>query len=780
MNLDIESFIKEIENIIKQKDKKIKNWDDIYPSFLSLSKNNYNMIKNNNMEEDIKKLLSFVKPLSILDEQRKIKRFNSFKIALSNLKEKYLIDKFKTLDSNYTLYTDIKYVKTVGSKRANYLNKINIMNIYDAIYYQPREYEDRRKLSKIISMEDGYKYFVLGEIVNFQENRINKGLTIYSYAVEDDTGIMEVTFFNQKYVKSYLKKGLKVAFYGKIENNFGKKQMKAPEFQIVKNMNEIDTEILPVYPLTYGLSQQNLRKITKNILTHDINYEEYLPEYFIKKFNILTLNERLKGLHFPKSFYHQKRAAKSLKYDEAFLFETAILSAKKEFEENVKGLSKEFSETISKNFLKTLSFKLTDSQLDCYEEIKVDMKKNKPMNRLLQGDVGSGKTIVSELAIIDNYEAGYQSSIMVPTSVLAKQQYKKIKDHMEPLGIKVDILLGENTNKEKEIIKNKIASGDTDIIIGTHALIQEDVNFKNLGFVVIDEQHRFGVNQRLNLISKGFSPDILVMTATPIPRTLALTLYGDLEVSTIREMPKGRKSIKTVLTTDGKSNKIYNFIEKELKKNNQAFFIYPLVEESEKIDLKNATDMFENLKNIFPEYNVGLLHGKMKPEEKTNIMDRFASKEFNILVSTTVVEVGVDIPDATVMVIEHPDRFGLSQLHQLRGRVGRSKKQSYCFLIVNGNLNQETKDRLLDFSTTLDGFEVSNIDLKWRGPGKFFGTLQHGLPDFKFLDIINDLDVIDKVKKEISEILENNDNLESVKKEIKRRYKDNLDLIKAF
>jgi ATP-dependent DNA helicase RecG len=408
------------------------------------------------------------------------------------------------------------------------------------------------------------------------------------------------------------------------------------------------------------------------------------------------------------------------------------------------------------------------------------MKDKKPMNRLLQGDVGSGKTIVSELAIIDNFEAGYQSSIMVPTSVLAKQQFKKIKNHMEPLGINVEILLGETSNKDKELIKDRLSKGEIDIIIGTHAIIQEDVNFKNLGFVVIDEQHRFGVNQRLDLISKGFSPDILVMTATPIPRTLALTLYGDLDVSTIREMPKGRKSIKTVLTTDGKSGKIYKFIEKELEKNNQAFFIYPLVEESEKIDLKNATDMFEGLKTIFPNYNIGLLHGKMKPEEKTEIMDKFSTKEYNVLVSTTVVEVGVDIPDATVMVIEHPDRFGLSQLHQLRGRVGRSNKQAYCFLVVNGNLNQDTKDRLLDFSNTLDGFEVSNIDLKWRGPGKFFGTLQHGLPDFKFLDIINDLQIIDSVKKEVDVLLGKNDNMINLQKEIKRRYKNNIDLIKAF
>jgi ATP-dependent DNA helicase RecG len=780
MNLDLESYVKELENIIKQKEKNIKSWDDIYPSFYSLSKNNLSLLRKNKMEDDIKKLLSFTKPFSVLDKERRQKRFDSLKEAVNKLKEKYLIDSFDEKISKYTLFTDIKYVKSVGTKKANYLNKIGIDNIYDAIYYPPRDYEDRRRISKIISLEDGYKYFVLGKIVNFQENRINKGLTIYSYAVEDDTGVMEITFFNQNYVKAYLKIGITAAFYGKVENNFGKKQMKAPEFQIVNNIDEIEAKILPVYPLTYGISQQNLRKIVQTIFQNDLNYEEYLPSEFLEKFKILDLKKRLKGLHFPKSFYHNKRALRSLKYDEAFLFETAILSSKKKFEENIRGYSKEFSGKKSEDFINTLDFKLTNSQKACYEEIRKDMKDKKPMNRLLQGDVGSGKTIVSELAIIDNFEAGYQSSILVPTSVLAKQQFKKIKNHMENLGIKVEILLGETSNKDKELIKDRLSKGKIDIIIGTHAIIQEDVNFKNLGFVVIDEQHRFGVNQRLDLISKGFSPDILVMTATPIPRTLALTLYGDLDVSTIREMPKGRKSIKTVLTTDGKSGKIYDFIEKELEKNNQAFFIYPLVEESEKIDLKNATDMFEGLKTIFPNYNIGLLHGKMKPEEKTEIMDKFAAKEYNVLVSTTVVEVGVDIPDATVMVIEHPDRFGLSQLHQLRGRVGRSNKQSYCFLVVNGNLNQETKDRLLDFSNTLDGFEVSNIDLKWRGPGKFFGTIQHGLPDFKFLDIINDLQIIDSVKKEVDVLLSKNDKMINLQKEIKRRYKNNIDLIKAF
>lgn len=780
MNLDVESYINEIENIIKQKEKNIKNWDDIYPSFISLTKINAHLVKKNNMEEDIKKLLSYVKPIGILEKERKEKRLAGFKNSILKLKEKYLVDSFEEKESEYSLFTDIKYVKNVGTKRASYLKKLGIENIYDAIYFSPRDYEDRRKISKIISLEDGYKYFVLGKVVNFQENKINNALTILSYAIEDDTGVMEVTFFNQNYVKSYLKKGLNVAFYGKVENNFGKKQMKAPEFQVVNDLNEIEAKILPVYPLTYGVSQAVMRKITQNILIHDLNYKEYLPKYFRKKFNLLNLNKRIKGLHFPKSFYHKNRAIFSLKYDEAFLFETSILSAKKNFEKNVKGFSKKFEGIISSNFLKSLEFNLTDSQKNCYEEIKKDMKQSKSMNRLLQGDVGSGKTIVSELAILDNYEAGFQSSIMVPTSVLAKQQFKKIKNHMEPLGLKVELLLGETSNKEKEIIKENLSNGNIDIIVGTHALIQEDVNFKNLGFVVIDEQHRFGVNQRLQLISKGFSPDILVMTATPIPRTLALTLYGDLDVSTIKEMPKGRKQIKTVLTTDGKSRKIYEFIEKELKNNNQAFFIYPLVEESEKIDLKNATDMYQNLKNIFSNYNVGLLHGKMKPEEKTDIMDKFASKYFNILVSTTVVEVGVDIPDATVMVIEHPDRFGLSQLHQLRGRVGRSNKQSYCFLIVNGNLNQETKDKLLDFSNTLDGFEVSNIDLKWRGPGKFFGTVQHGLPDFKFLDIINDLEIIDIVKKEVDKLLKEEFEISIILNEIKRRYKNNVDFIKAL
>jgi ATP-dependent DNA helicase RecG len=410
------------------------------------------------------------------------------------------------------------------------------------------------------------------------------------------------------------------------------------------------------------------------------------------------------------------------------------------------------------------------------------MKKNIPMNRLLQGDVGSGKTVVSELALIDNYESGYQGAIMVPTSVLAKQQYRKIKEDMRKLGIKVEILLGETKKSEKKEIKERLLNKEIDILIGTHALIQDDVIFNNLGLVVIDEQHRFGVKQRLALINKGKMPDILFMTATPIPRTLAMTLYGDLDVSIITEMPAGRKKVKTVLVKGTKINEIYNFIEKELKNDNQAFFVYPLIEESEVLDLKAATEMYEVLKKRYENYGVGLLHGKMTPDEKNDIMEKFVNKEFKVLVSTTVIEVGVDVPDATIMVIEHADRFGLSQLHQLRGRVGRSKKQSYCFLIVDDNVSSITREKIRKFADTTSGFEVSEIDLEWRGPGKFFGTEQHGLPDFKFMEILKDPELIEKARKDAYKILSEDPELKKyyhLKNEIYRRYGKNIKMLDA-
>lgn len=784
MSENLENFIDLLEKIVLQKNNNLKKWEDLFPAFLSLSKKYYDIIKNENMVEDVKKLLSYSKSFSDLPYERQIKRLNGLMASINVLKEKYLIDKIDEIpEKEVNFFTDVIYLKHVGQKRGKILRNLDLNNLYDCFYFKPREYEDRRLIKKIINCEHDEKVYVYAQIIEVDNVKINQALNIINMSVEDESGTMIITFFNQNYVLNFLKKGIKAAFFGKIENNYGRRQMKSPDFKVASNIEEIETGILPVYSLSAGISQNIMRNIFSKLLEQTYYLKEYIPNEIREKFKILEIKERVKGLHFPKSDYHVKRAVESLKYDELILFETAVISSKYNYKMKNKGTKKEFNGKLVEEFLKTLPFKLTRSQIDCYEEIKEDMKSENPMNRLLQGDVGSGKTIVSELALLDCFESGYQGAYMAPTSVLAKQQFKKIKEHFRNSDIKIEVILGETKESEKILIRQKLKDGEIDIIVGTHAIIQEKIEFNNLGLIIIDEQHRFGVNQRLELIQKAVVPDVLLMTATPIPRTYALTLYGDMDVSVIDEMPIGRKKVKTVFTYDEKIEKIYDFIEKELEKKNQAFFIYPLIEESEVMDLKNAKKMYEKIKERFKKYNTGLMHGKLNSNEKNEIMEKFVSGEINILVSTTVIEVGVDIPNATVMVIEHADRFGLSQLHQLRGRVGRSNKQSYCFLTVDKSISEESKTKINEFASTSDGFKVSEIDLKWRGPGKFFGVKQHGFADFVFFDITTDLEMVENVKKEIENIIKEDAELKNyplLKKEMHLRYSEKLDFIKAL
>ncbi|GAB6188651.1 ATP-dependent DNA helicase RecG [Marinitoga arctica] len=737
--------------------------------------------KEKGLKSKIGSFLAYYKPLKNLPEDRRIKRIKYGFDMIKKLKDQYLVDEPEFPNKDLPLKTDIKFIKGVGNKRAFLIRDLGINNIEDTFYFFPRNYEDRRNIKSINECYHGEECLVIGKIVNFEEKKIGS-LKILSYVIEDKyKSIMILTWFNQNFIKKILQIGLNIAVFGTVEIDFGKKQMKNPDFQIFTSEKEIKTGILPVYPLKKGLYQNSMRNIFSETIQYTHNVKEFLPEEIIKKYQLIDFPKRIKGIHFPKSFYHLEKAKKSLKYEEIFLFEFSILIQKQKIQSK-EGLSKNIKGLLANKFINSLPFKLTNSQLKVFNEIREDMKKNIPMNRLLQGDVGSGKTVVSELALIDNFESNYQGAMMVPTSVLAKQQYKKIKNEFKKFGINVELLLGETKKSEKNRIKEKLIKNEIDVIIGTHALIQDDVKFNNLGLVVIDEQHRFGVKQRLALIGKGKIPDILFMTATPIPRTLAMTLYGDLDVSIITEMPAGRKKIKTVLVKDNNMNEVYNFVEKELNMGNQAFFVYPLIEESETLDLKAANDMYEILKLKFPKYEIGLLHGKMSPDEKNYIMDKFVNKKLQLLVSTTVIEVGVDIPDATIMVIEHAERFGLSQLHQLRGRVGRSKKQAYCFLVISQNTSSETKEKLRKFATTTNGFEVSEIDLQWRGPGKFFGTEQHGLPDFKFVDILNDPEFIDMVRKDVLSILKEDPDLTKhnlLKAEIYRRYGKKLKMLDA-
>jgi ATP-dependent DNA helicase RecG len=505
----------------------------------------------------------------------------------------------------------------------------------------------------------------------------------------------------------------------------------------------------------------------------------------ISRLELLPLPDAIRNIHFPQDLSAAVQAKSRLAFDEFFYFELLMALRKKKIREKQGGIVFKPSEVLLEKLLNLLSFELTSSQQKVVSEISIDMTSPKIMNRLLQGDVGSGKTIVALIAMLIAVENEYQTAIMAPTEILAEQHFINIHQLLEKLGIEAVLLTSSVNKKQREVVLKKIESGKAQVIIGTHALIQESVVFSRLGLVVIDEQHRFGVMQRAKLRKKGILPDVLVMTATPIPRTLALTLYGDLDVSVIDQMPPGRKEIQTSLWRESARERLYHFLEDQIGKGRQAYIVYPLVEESEKADLKAATESYDFLREkAFPHLKIALIHGRMKSEQREKIMGDFRQGNYDILVATTVIEVGLDVPNASMMVIEHADRFGLSQLHQLRGRVGRGKEQSYCILLAGGNLSEEAKSRLDAMCGTTDGFKIAEMDLKLRGPGEFFGTRQHGLPDFKIANPIEDVGLLYKARDEAFKIVENDPYLSNednwiVKKNFASRFKNKLGLIEV-
>lgn len=656
------------------------------------------------------------------------------------------------------LSTNIRFLKGVGPKKAELLNKMGINSIKDLLEYYPRNYEDRTRLSYINEFEDSKFYLFIGTISDsIHIQRIRKNLTIYSTFVYDETGECKLTWFNQKYIDTKLHKGDKYLFYGKALKNYGALFMESPQ---IYNLNDIEKiqGIYPIYPLTSGITQNYLFNLEFLAYKNKPDIPDYLNENFRKKYELCEINYAMQNVHFPKNFNSVNIARNRLIFDELFLLELALMSVKNLSLVETKTIS--FSKVNIDEFLNLLPFKLTSAQNRVISEIEEDMLSDKIMNRLVQGDVGSGKTMVAAIAMYIAVKNGYQAAMMAPTTILANQHFEELSKYFMKLGISAEIITSCTTKKNKKIICEKLKNNEIDIVIGTHSLIEDDVEFYNLGLVITDEQHRFGVKQRIKLSSKGKSVETLVMTATPIPRTLAIMLYGDLDLSIIDEMPPGRKPVKTYAVDERYEERIINFIKKNINEGRQAYVVCPLVEENEELDLNSVEQIYEKYKNeYFKEYSVGIIHGKMKNKQKDEIMKDFKDNKISILISTTVIEVGISVSNATLMIVEDADRFGLAALHQLRGRVGRGDFQSYCIL-KSRNKSVKSKERLKIMEKSSSGFDVAQKDLELRGPGDFFGIRQSGLPEFKLANLLKDIKILQNAQIAAKEILENDRHLD--------------------
>lgn len=694
------------------------------------------------------------------------------------------------------LLTPIQYVKGVGPRLAKLFEKKGIFTVEDALYFLPRSYEDRRDLKKISELKAGRKETGFGEIllsgvVLYQ----NKRKRVFEAVVGDGSGTITLKWFhgNEKYLRERFKKGRKLIFSGDVRWFNYQKEIHHPEVEMVNGEIERDylnfKRIVPIYSETEGLPQRTLRRLMWTILDEYANeLISPIPPEIVERQDLIGFPEAFRRVHFPPEGesvevlnLQRSEGHRRIIFDEFFFLELGMAIKRRGIALET-GISFKTDGTLPQRFLNQLPFKLTRAQERVLSEIKRDLERPHPMNRLIQGDVGSGKTIVALLACLYVIENGYQAAIMAPTEVLAEQHFLNFHRWVKPLGVNIALLTSSIKGTEREELYQGIREGEVQIIIGTHAIIQEAVDFHHLGIAIIDEQHKFGVVQRGLLKKKGENPDVLVMTATPIPRTLAMTLYGDLDVSIIDEMPQGRMPVETKVFMESARPRVYRLVEEEVSKGRQAFIVYPLVEESEKLDLKNATQMAEHLqREIFPNFRIGLLHGRMKSHEKEAIMMEFKEGRIQILVATTVIEVGIDIPNASVMVVEHAERFGLSQLHQLRGRIGRGHYPSKCILLAQYQSSEEAKVRLRAMEKTTDGFKIAEEDLALRGPGEFFGVRQSGLPDFRVAHILRDTSILIEARKEAFRLIEEDPELNhpshsKLKEVFMRRWKGRMEL----
>ena len=683
------------------------------------------------------------------------------------------------IESYRNIYSKLEDIPTkyITAKQLSNLKSLGINTVYDLIYYFPRAYDDRTNIKKIGELKFNEYVVLKANVMSVVNLTVRSGKKIVKAMVTDGTGIMEILWFGMPYIKKSLKIGEEYLFIGQTKKA-AVFQLINPEYKLFSGQQKVsESEILPIYSSNKNITQNSLRKLVEKFLVNFLNYfEENIPKELIKEYKIMERKSAIKNIHYPVSMKEIEEAKRRFAIEELLILELGILKNRFIIENsNSKNYEVEGKKEKVKEFLSQLTFNLTNAQKKVIKEIYDEISNGKIVNRLIQGDVGSGKTVVAMVMLIYMAENGYQGALMAPTEILANQHYLGIKERLEKIGLRVELLTSSIKGKKKNEILDGIANGEVGIVIGTHSLIEDDVIFKKLGLIVIDEQHRFGVNQRNKLREKGFLGNLLVMSATPIPRSLALSIYGDLDLSIIDELPPGRTPIKTKwIANDEDLEKMYNFIYKKVNDGNQAYFVAPLIETSDKMALKSVDRVSEEIERKFSNKKIGIIHGKMKAKEKDEVMLKFKNKEYDILIATTVIEVGIDVPASTIMTIYNAERFGLSALHQLRGRVGRGSKQSYCFLISNST-TENSKQRLSIMEETEDGFRIAEEDLKLRNSGEIFGLRQSGFSDLKFIDIIYDVKTIKLVRDEcIKYLKEHKGEIENIylKYDIEQKFSD--------